>query len=956
MKRFVFVISLISLMLSPLLGGTQHIQTSWHVDGRQTIKQHFNPEYQHQEGLSAEQLAWNYLQQHSASYGLESSLDSLRLERVTESLLGTHIHFQQVINDVPVAEGSLVVSLRKDDQRIYQVYNNTFPVSADQRLPKIVLDAEDAYDIAWLDLRVHGDLMARPEVKQYYQYEKGQFRLVYETFLGVEAPFGYFIHKIDAQTGKIIDLKDGAISRLARPLIDRTYEGPIDHRPTAFRLFEDSLKQVASSKQSRRVNGTGKVFDPDPRTTLQDEDLQDNSPASAFTAAYFTRDLLDITESGGTWELTGPWVYISDFEPPNTQPSTTTDGNWTAERGNNAFNDAVVYFHIDQNQRYMQSLGFSGASGIQEGSIEADSDGLSGADNSHYIPSTNQLAWGHGCVDDSEDMFVVLHEYGHAIQHSIQPSNWSGGDTGAMGEGFSDYWAGSYKYSTPNGPVFHPEWAFAWDGHGTGNLCWAGRIMDALAARYDHATFYGAHSSIPGGFQSDELWSTPLFQAFLEIIAQGGTREEVDTIILESHFGIGAGPKMRDMANATINTASLLFPSGPHADIFIQKFLHHEIIEIPTPIFNASNSQLANAGTNGVADPGETVSLTVTVTNDGTLGATNINATLTTSTPMVTIVQGNSTYPDLGVGESGQNQSVFEIYIDPLFTCGDAIDLNLELQYDEPTRATRNITIDMGTGVPQGADDSVSPGLTISDNSSIQSDLTITGTGATVTANFSVDVDITHTYIGDLEVTIESPAGTMVILHDNSGGTTDNLVGNYPGTLTPAQPLSTLIGENLDGTWILHVTDSATGDTGTLNTWGISDVTGYDCESGQTCDTTSLSVDAGSDLIACSSVPLALEATGQGGVPGYTYEWTHPELLDDETSATPMATLTATTTFEVTITDDMGCTRTDEIVVYVYDSVMAFLPVWLQGDDPSHDFNGDQMINILDPISWVSCP
>ena len=53
-----------------------------------------------------------------------------------------------------------------------------------------------------------------------------------------------------------------------------------------------------------------------------------------------------------------------------------------------------------------------------------------------------------------------------------------GGDTGGMGEGFGDYWAGSYSYSTPNGPVFNPNWMFTWDGHSS---CWPGRITSYTA-------------------------------------------------------------------------------------------------------------------------------------------------------------------------------------------------------------------------------------------------------------------------------------------------------------------------------------------------------------------------------------------------------------------------------------------------------------------------------------------
>ena len=150
---------------------------------------------------------------------------------------------------------------------------------------------------------------------------------------------------------------------------------------------------------------------------------------------------------------------------------------------------------------------------------------------------------------------MILHEYGHAIQHDIVAS-WSGGDTGAMGEGFGDYWAGSYSYITPNGDIFYPDWIFTWDGHGTSNACWSGRILNATGAQYvhDHLLLRPlVHSRRLR--QSDELWSTPLFQSLRTLMDQGYSRASVDQIILESHFGIGSGLKMRDMANLTIAAA-----------------------------------------------------------------------------------------------------------------------------------------------------------------------------------------------------------------------------------------------------------------------------------------------------------------------------------------------------------------------------------------------------------------
>jgi subtilisin-like proprotein convertase family protein len=698
--------------------------------------------------------------------------------------------------------------------------------------------------------------------------------------LELSAPYGGWRVRVDAVTGELASVEDSRLYRrvddlVARRVEDRIAEwtGPSSDRKAAFAAFEqrEAAHRAANAAAGLRATGSGVVFDPDPRTTLLNDGLQDGSPAGSFTAAYVTRALQDITFSGGLYRVTGPWVDIINWDPPATAPSTTVDGNWTAVRGNNAFNDAMTYFQIDQSQRYMQSLGFTGATGIQEGPIGTDTDGLNGADNSYYIPSTNRLGFGHGCVDDSEDADVMLHEYGHAINHDINPS-WGGGDMGAIGEGWGDYWAGSYSFSTPNGATYHPEWIFSWDGHGTGNQCWAGRIMNATGAQYVHTTFYGAHQTISGGYQSDELWSTPCFQSLVTLAGMGRPREEVDTILLESQFGLGAGLKMRDMANAIIQTAQMLYPAGPHAQVLIDKFLVHNIIVVPAVNLEELDIALTQAGGNGAPDPGETVSFKLGVRNGGTLGATAVSATLTSGTPGVTVIQGASAYPDLPGGATGQNTTDFTLALAPSFDCGDPVALSLLVSYDDGDPGSASLAYSLPTGVPVGASASVSPELSIPDNNTtgVTSSIVVSGTGAVVTANFNVDIDITHTYIGDLLVTLRSPEGTTITLHNRTGGSADNLVGNYPGTLTPAQPLSTFLGQPLDGTWLLTVSDRASVDVGVLHMWGIHDVSGFDCDEytgvvaipGAVPSSFALSASSPNPFSASSSIRFAVPGAG----------------------------------------------------------------------------------------------
>jgi len=90
-------------------------------------------------------------------------------------------------------------------------------------------------------------------------------------------------------------------------------------------------------------------------------------------------------------------------------------------------------------------------------------------------------------------------------------------------------------------------------------------------------------------------------------------------------------------------------------------------------------------------------------------------------------------------------------------------------------------------------------------------------------AGVDVDLDVTHTWRGDLIVELQSPAGTVVRLHNRSGSSDDNIVGNYPGTLAVEGPgsLADFIGEAIAGDWTLRVSDVVSSDTGTLNGWGL---------------------------------------------------------------------------------------------------------------------------------------
>ncbi|HKX56808.1 MAG TPA: IPTL-CTERM sorting domain-containing protein [Xanthomonadales bacterium] len=119
--------------------------------------------------------------------------------------------------------------------------------------------------------------------------------------------------------------------------------------------------------------------------------------------------------------------------------------------------------------------------------------------------------------------------------------------------------------------------------------------------------------------------------------------------------------------------------------------------------------------------------------------------------------------------------------------------------------------------------------------------------------DLAVGLDISHTWVGDLRVTLTAPDATSVVIMDRPGFTgsgfgcsADNVLavlsdlGTGPventcfanpaiaGTLTPNNLLSTFDGLNGNGTWSLMVEDLAGGDSGTLNDWSLGAACGGD--------------------------------------------------------------------------------------------------------------------------------
>ncbi|MFZ3499660.1 M28 family metallopeptidase [Streptomyces sp. 5.8] len=116
--------------------------------------------------------------------------------------------------------------------------------------------------------------------------------------------------------------------------------------------------------------------------------------------------------------------------------------------------------------------------------------------------------------------------------------------------------------------------------------------------------------------------------------------------------------------------------------------------------------------------------------------------------------------------------------------------------------------------VPPGPSFENTADVTIPDSpaAAVNSPITVSGVTGNAPATTKVDVNIVHTYIGDLVVDLVAPDGTLYNLHNRTGGSADNIVKSVTVNAS---------SEVANGVWKLQVKDVAAQDVGYINSWKI---------------------------------------------------------------------------------------------------------------------------------------
>jgi subtilisin-like proprotein convertase family protein len=206
----------------------------------------------------------------------------------------------------------------------------------------------------------------------------------------------------------------------------------------------------------------------------------------------------------------------------------------------------------------------------------------------------------------------------------------------------------------------------------------------------------------------------------------------------------------------------------------------------------------------------------------------------------VVAVQPAATWPAVATGSTAAGSPAFEVAIPSSASCDGDVALDLALSTDH---GAFSLPLALALGRKPSAD----VPKTIASSTAVVSTLTFAGAGPVQDLEVHIP-KLTHTWVGDLVVTLESPGGSTVTLMNSPGAGADGApgddftdlvladdapttiesipatapAGGYTGRYKPDQPLASLDGENRQGTWTLRVVDRyPASDSGTLRSWAL---------------------------------------------------------------------------------------------------------------------------------------
>jgi subtilisin-like proprotein convertase family protein len=250
-------------------------------------------------------------------------------------------------------------------------------------------------------------------------------------------------------------------------------------------------------------------------------------------------------------------------------------------------------------------------------------------------------------------------------------------------------------------------------------------------------------------------------------------------------------------------------------------------------------------------------------------------------------------------------------------TVGSATDLTFQVTVRDSRLGVASDSVKV-TVMPStsrlGASSADTP-IGIPDNNATGITSTIHVTQSSLITEMKVTVNITHTFIGDLVVTLTGPGGLTKILHNRAGRDADNIHQTY---LVPEA-----VGATTNGDWRLKVQDRASVDVGTLDNWSIDFGIGAVPANRPPVAKGGADQTVGSGTVVSLSAAASTDPDGDALLFGWSQDAGPPVTFSPSASSrdvqftAPAVTANTTITLRLRVSDSHGAANEDLVTVTV---------------------------------------
>jgi extracellular elastinolytic metalloproteinase len=407
-------------------------------------------------------IARGFLADHSAMFGLDrSQIFEMKLKNEDNDQGTTFLNYEQMINGIPVFQGQVQVAVNAAGQVVSINEGLVIPDPRINTTPR--LSESEGMQRAFLvagrqapaSFEMMEDRLAKGE-RAVYRNPLGESRenilsgmrimrvgpravLAWHSYVDV-GPNEWYEILVDANTGAMLyrynlyaDVAQGTVFR-ENGLGQRTLES----------FVGDTAINTAAGWMGASTVTTGNNVDAYLDTNA------DNQPDAINAAGIQNGRAFSSIQ-----DFTFPFTLGVD---PRTQRAATVSNLFYF---NNIMHDFAYQLGFTESAGNFQTNNF-GRGGAGNDSVRAESQDGSGTNNANFgtppdgsRPRMQMFLFTRGTADlnddrdSGQDGDVVLHEYGHGISNRLVggPANTSclgGTQAGAMGEGWSDYWAATF--------------------------------------------------------------------------------------------------------------------------------------------------------------------------------------------------------------------------------------------------------------------------------------------------------------------------------------------------------------------------------------------------------------------------------------------------------------------------------------------------------------------------------